>query len=266
MKGSLLSSQEWCDIVFDGRRCDYGAYELRSGKGRRYMRALLVMVEIFLLVCDIVILCGAFRVYRQHMVMKEAVTELKEMMQERDKEVKYVAAGRRAEAGTTPDPQKDIPDISDTEAIVQMLGIEGPDDSKLYFETDIRDLAIDHHRDEELIAEGVHIIETQLIDGKPEFIHGGDKGFTRWIDEHCTYPNDAVKSKLQGEIVVTFIVDTEGRVVDIALEKRCNSVLLNGIVLEAMALMQKEVMWKPGVRNGVKTCCKIRVPIVYQLQ
>lgn len=266
MKDSLLVSEEWCSTVFDGRHHEYGAYELRSSSGRRYSRAVLLMLEIFFLVCDVVIIRDGLQTLNMVQALMEAEKELQQMQKLEDRDVKYVATGRRAMRGTTPNPQKDIPDISDYDAVVMMTGVEGPDDAEKYIETMVVDMAQDHYVNMELEAEGVHLIETELIDGKPEFIDGGDKGFIRWLDEHCNYPNNAIQSKLQGEIEVTFVVDTEGRVVDVELTKRSNSVLLNGIVQQAMALMQKEVMWRPGVKNGQKTCCKICVPVVYQLK
>lgn len=266
MKDSLLVSEEWCSIVFDGRHCEYGAYELRSSSGRRYRRALMLMFEIIFIVADVVIVREGVQAAEMVQELMEAQKELQQMQKLEDREVKYVATGRRAMAGTTPNPQKDVPEISDFETVVSMTGIAGPDDAAKYIESAVIDMAQDHYNNMDLEAEGVHVLETELIDGKPEFINGGDKGFIRWLDEHCAYPNNAIQSKLQGEIVVTFVVDTEGRVVDVVLEKRSNSVLLNGIVQEAMALMQKEVMWRPGVRNGQRTNCKIRVPVVYQLK
>ena len=40
----ILSSKEWCDIVFEGRNKAYGAYKLRAEAGMRYRKALLTVV------------------------------------------------------------------------------------------------------------------------------------------------------------------------------------------------------------------------------
>ncbi|HOI27957.1 MAG TPA: energy transducer TonB, partial [Paludibacteraceae bacterium] len=39
-----LSSKEWCDLVFDGRNKDYGAYELRQESNKRHIIALVAVI------------------------------------------------------------------------------------------------------------------------------------------------------------------------------------------------------------------------------
>lgn len=228
----------------------------------------MMMIELFFFVSNLVIInlgLGAFEEYKQ---WKAAAEDIKEMTILKDPEQKYVAVGRRAQMGAKPDAVRETPDISDVnEIIISSLGIEGPDDSDAYYETMVADLAINHSSyDETLEAEGVHVIKTDVIDGKPEFIEGGDHGFIRWMDKQCAYPKSAISAKLQGEIELCFIVDTEGHVVDVEMTKKTNSALLNGEVMKAMALMQKVVMWRPGVINGRPVCCKVCLPIHFQLQ
>lgn len=39
-----LVSREWCDIVFEGRNKEYGAYRMRANAGKRQLRALLIVI------------------------------------------------------------------------------------------------------------------------------------------------------------------------------------------------------------------------------
>ena len=48
-----LISQQWCDLVFEGRNKSYGAYKLRSQAGRRQRNAL-VAVLIFIAVIALI--------------------------------------------------------------------------------------------------------------------------------------------------------------------------------------------------------------------
>ena len=36
-----IISREWCDLVFEGRNKNYGAYDLRSKAGRRHLYAIV---------------------------------------------------------------------------------------------------------------------------------------------------------------------------------------------------------------------------------
>lgn len=44
MHTSDIFSKEWCDIVFEGRNKEYGAYKLREQTGARYRRVLVIML------------------------------------------------------------------------------------------------------------------------------------------------------------------------------------------------------------------------------
>lgn len=226
------------------------------------------MIELFFIMTNAIIIRLGFFAYEDYKHWMEAAKDIKEMTVLKDPEQKYVAVGRRAQMGAKPDAVRETPEIGDDlELVISSLGIEGPDDSAEYYETQIADLAIDHSAyDPTLEAEGVHVIKTDVIDGKPEFLEGGDRGFMQWMDKQCAYPKSAVNAKLEGEIEVCFVVDTEGRVVDVEMTKKTNSALLNGEVMRAMALMQKVVLWSPGVINGRPTCCKVCLPIFFQLQ
>ena len=44
-----LSSKQWCDLVFEGRNREYGAYKLRAEQGNRNKIALLVVIGLIIL-------------------------------------------------------------------------------------------------------------------------------------------------------------------------------------------------------------------------
>ena len=39
-----LASREWCDLVFEGRNREYGAYRARANKGKFQLRALIFVL------------------------------------------------------------------------------------------------------------------------------------------------------------------------------------------------------------------------------
>ena len=42
-----INSKEWCDIVFEGKNKEYGAYTLRKSSNKRHGRALLIISVLF---------------------------------------------------------------------------------------------------------------------------------------------------------------------------------------------------------------------------
>ena len=49
-----LVSREWCDIVFEGRNKEYGAYRMRANAGKRQLRALLIVIVLLAAVLAVV--------------------------------------------------------------------------------------------------------------------------------------------------------------------------------------------------------------------
>ena len=39
-----LASREWCDMVFEGRNKEYGAYRHRANKGKFQLRAIIIVL------------------------------------------------------------------------------------------------------------------------------------------------------------------------------------------------------------------------------
>ncbi len=45
-----LSSREWCDLIFDGKNKQFGAYELREKSDARHNKAVLLVIIFFIVV------------------------------------------------------------------------------------------------------------------------------------------------------------------------------------------------------------------------
>ena len=45
-----LISRQWCDIVFEGRNKEYGAYRLRAHAGVRNLKALITLLIVIAIV------------------------------------------------------------------------------------------------------------------------------------------------------------------------------------------------------------------------
>ena len=44
-----IFSSEWCDLVFEAKNHEYGAYELRKNSARRHFRAFIIASVVFVL-------------------------------------------------------------------------------------------------------------------------------------------------------------------------------------------------------------------------
>ena len=76
MNNINLNSPEWCELIFNGKNKDYGAYELRKNSSGRHIRALIIVAIGAILVMTIPALIKS--VIPQH--TKEQVLETYEVL------------------------------------------------------------------------------------------------------------------------------------------------------------------------------------------
>lgn len=105
------------------------------------------------------------------------------------------------------------------------------------------------------LPEVFHVVE-QL----PEF-PGGSTAFMKWLTKNIIYPSSAQTSKLKGRVVVSFIVDAEGNVKNLKVEKS-NSQIFTNEVIRVLNTMPK---WTPGKQNGRPCATMVSVPINFDM-
>jgi protein TonB len=75
------------------------------------------------------------------------------------------------------------------------------------------------------------------------------------------YPVYAQQRKIQGKVMVSFIVNKDGSVADIKVLKSVNP-YLDAEALRVMKMMPK---WKPGQEKGKPCRTMIAIPVVFKL-
>lgn len=100
----------------------------------------------------------------------------------------------------------------------------------------------------------------RVVQDLPQF-PGGAVAFMKWLTSNLTYPPFAKMRKIQGKVLVQFIVNADGSISDIkvakSLEPNCDN--------EAMRVMHKMPNWKPGIQNDKPCRTMVAVPIVFRL-
>ncbi len=99
-----------------------------------------------------------------------------------------------------------------------------------------------------------------VMERLPEF-PGGASAFMKWITANLKYPRAARERKIQGRVVVSFVVDAEGNTTKLKLESAEDRQLGNAV----MGVMARMPKWKPGVQDGKICATMIKVPINFEL-
>lgn len=83
----------------------------------------------------------------------------------------------------------------------------------------------------------------------------------RFLQENVKYPQDAAKSKIQGRVLVQFIVDKEGNVKDPTILQE----VYPSLDAEALRVVKLMPRWTPGYQDGQPVNVKYALPIVFKL-
>ena len=103
-------------------------------------------------------------------------------------------------------------------------------------------------------------INFTIVQKIPEF-PGGWSVFMQWLTKNLKYPVAAKQGKIQGMVVVSFVVNKDGSVADVKISKSADP-LLDREALRVMKMMPK---WKPGMEKNKVCRTMIAVPVVFKL-
>ncbi len=94
-------------------------------------------------------------------------------------------------------------------------------------------------------------------DVMPEFV-GNVQEF---LAKNVNYPEAALKQKVEGRVVIKFVIDEKGRITDAIVERNVNPAL----DAEALRAVKKMPNWKPATNNGKPVKVYYRVPVKFVL-
>lgn len=98
------------------------------------------------------------------------------------------------------------------------------------------------------------------VETMPEY-PGGMKYFKRYIDKNLKYPELAKKNKIEGVVVMQFVVEKNGDITSPRVVRKLEA-SLDSI---AMNLIKGMPRWTPASDHGVKVRCKYSVPIAFRI-
>ena len=106
-----------------------------------------------------------------------------------------------------------------------------------------------------------HSIQYEQMPVYPEG-DGGSGVIVRAVMRNLKYPREALKSQRTGRVLVGFVVNGTGEVVDIKLVQGV-SPALDGAALYAV---QKLKRFRPGMQDGKPVAVSFTVPINFKVQ
>lgn len=100
----------------------------------------------------------------------------------------------------------------------------------------------------------------RVVEKLPEF-PGGMVEFMKWITKNLRYPKAAQQQKIQGKVLVAFIIGKDGTVSELKVTQKVHP-LLDAEALRVMKMMPK---WKPGEDKGKPCLTYFCIPVNFVL-
>lgn len=127
--------------------------------------------------------------------------------------------------------------------------------------------------DGEAVAKGAEVTEAlpqtpvdadstvlRTVEQLPEF-PGGIVQFMKWLKRNLNYPNLALSQKIQGKVVVSFIVNKDGSISSPKVEKSAHP-LLDSEALRVVKMMPK---WTPGMMDSKPCRTMFAIPVNFRI-
>jgi protein TonB len=261
MKLDIFTNQ-WLDIVFEGKNKTYGAYELRKSNTKTTVRALIIGAVLFSVLVAAPLIMSLLPDSSgddDSLDTKIVTMKLPPKKEEPKKDlppppppppkvdqVKFVKPVVAKAEEVTEEPPK-ITEIKD-----KKLGnetIKGDPDADLSVEPVGNGPAA-------VVEEDNSIYNTAGIEVKPDF-PGGMEKFYKFVGNNYQTPEE---DGLKGKVYVTFVVEKDGSLTDIKVIRDIGY----GTGKEAIRVLNKCPKWTPGEQNGKKVRVLYFLPITIQ--
>jgi TonB family protein len=108
------------------------------------------------------------------------------------------------------------------------------------------------------------LIPLATVETKPLFANGqGEEAFTRWVAEHVKYPEEAKNKGIQGTVVASLVVNSEGEVTNIKIVRGVHPLL----DAETIRVLESSPKWEcPGISKGKKVSVHYNFPLKFGLR
>lgn len=277
-----LTSREWCEIVFEGKNKEFGAYTLRQSSPQRHTRAVVsVLIAVALLLIFLILsMTGVFSTPEEEQIVTSteqeiAVFDAEEEMEEEEE----------IEQFQLPEPEEIIApeEVANQQQVTELLIVE---DDKIEEDKQVKnqDEVLDNEAavgavditegtndlnkiaiKEEVIAapkvEEEQPVSIAMVEQKPEF-PGGEAEMYKWLSQNIVYPSAAAEEGVSGRVVVEFVVDKDGAITNVKVVRPRHPALDK----EALRVVKSMPKWMPGRNNGQPVKVTYTLPVTFKLQ
>ncbi|WP_108823400.1 energy transducer TonB [Dysgonomonas sp. Marseille-P4361] len=276
MSDIKLNSEEWRNVVFEGRNKEYGAFRLRQSSSKRHIVAFLVVLLFAGVVSALPSLVTAVKSLTQDVAMgpmdeayEMSAVEAEPVVPEENlikqetappppplkNTVKFVPPTIAKDEEVAEDQMVSQTEVQETKIQISVATVTGGDDKH---GVDIAEL-----REHKQIVQEKPVVEKPftIVEQMPAF-PGGEEAMHKFISDNLKYPVVAQESGISGRVTLRFVVTKTGEISEVTvvrgIDPSCDR--------EALRVVKSMPKWVPGKQNGENVPVYFTLPIVFRLK
>ena len=162
------------------------------------------------------------------------------------------------EKKTVPPPpqsvsQAEVIEIVENDAEIEEVVLASTEDQTEFIDiSEVENIVVEEEPEEEA--------PFMVVEDMPQF-PGGDAALMEYLSKNIKYPAICRENNIQGRVLIQFIVNRDGSIVEPEVIKSVNPYLDK----EALRVISTMPKWKPGSQRGKPVRVKFTVPVNFRL-
>ena len=266
-----LNSKQWCELVFDGKNKEFGAFAMRSDSAARHNKAMLLVTLLAIIILCLPTLIR-FVTPKKTVEKVTEVTTLTDLKQAevKNEEIKKIDAPpppplkssikftapviKKDEEVAEEEEIKTQDELTNSKVAISIADVTGNDEINGQDIADLREVAMDEPVEEEPDTPFV------AVEQMPQF-PGGEAAMQEYLAKNIKYPAIAAENGIEGVVVVRFVVSKTGEIQDVEVLAPVDRALDD----EAKRVIRSMPKWIPGKQNGNNVAVYFTAPIRFKL-
>lgn len=270
-----LISNAWCDLVFEGRNQEYGAYRLRKSTGKRNIWSIVIVLIAAVVIFSAIAIknviqanqrvavttaveLSSIQTKKQAKVEKKAPVKIEQPKQvEKVKSsIKFTAPVIKKDEDVKPEEEmKNQDDLQKTKTTIGAFNVVGNDD----IDGEVLKAKEEIAQPEPPKEEENKVFD--VVEEQPSF-PGGQGALMQWLRDNIKYPVIAAENGIEGRVIVQFVVSKSGSISNVNVVRGVDPSLDK----EAVRVVSNMPNWTPGKQNGTTVNVRYTLPVTFKLQ
>lgn len=274
-----IQSQEWLDLIFEGRNKEYGAYVVRQKSGIRNVLALVLVLLFAVLIAFLPLIVSSIQeaAARRHLsdnltdaTVLADLSKIEDVLPEENiiRQIEEIEPPKLKSAMQFVVPEivdeseydkdkaaRSQDEVLDSDLDISLKDIVGSDDPDAIDYASVR-------VEQTVITDPKVEKEPERHPEQPATFPGGEAALYKFLSDNIVFPQLAADNGVKGRVMVEFVVGLDGSISNAKVLRKLDPLCDE----EALRVIRSMPKWNPARQNGKAVRSYFTMPIVFELR